>query len=576
MKKKFLSYIPIFLLALVSGCEKEAKTSSADKSPVCFYLASSATTRATDKAFEKGDAIGVYATVREDNGTVSPLLPSGNFADNKKYIFDGDKFIPDGAPNSIFITSHPIDYYAYYPYNSTISNPLEFRFNVAANQDVLTKSDLMFAKNTDGTGKNNVPLKFIHKLAKVTVSYSNEHLDGAAEKAVINKAYTGSIINLSTGEIRTLTNEEKRDITMFKSKTADTYFSAIFPAQTFSAVNPFITFNNSKEFKLSADRLFESGHASELPFMGKILEHQFSILPLEKNVGSKGELFSLSITSKKYYSVNGKIIPGTEAPADYICTSTGGDWLSYDKATRQVTVSENKDTQKGRTAIMTFKQVESNKSASCTVTQPAGEVTYGAWSVTISASPTTIAASGGSSTLTCSAVRNVLTNGTVTGTESATPTISGSAAGFTLSGKTVTASNNTGTSARSVTYTASHGGKSASCTITQSAGSKQFGAWGAWTVSVSANPTTIARTGGSSTITAAATRSRVWTWNGVSASGGTESESGTPTLSASGAGFTLSGTTLSAGNNTSTSSRSCTVTASHGGKSASCTVTQPA
>ncbi|WP_443898725.1 BACON domain-containing protein, partial [Parabacteroides sp.] len=138
------------------------------------------------------------------------------------------------------------------------------------------------------------------------------------------------------------------------------------------------------------------------------------------------------------------------------------------------------------------------------------------------------------------------------------------------------AANNTSASSRSVTYTATHGGKSATCTVTQSAGSKQYASWSDWTVSVSANPTTIARTGGTSTITASATRTRTWTWNGVSGSGGTESEKGTPALSASGSGFTLSGTTLTAGNNTTTSSRSCTVTATHAGKSATCTVTQSA
>ncbi|MCO7113135.1 hypothetical protein NIB75_12680 [Bacteroides uniformis] len=105
-----------------------------------------------------------------------------------------------------------------------------------------------------------------------------------------------------------------------------------------------------------------------------------------------------------------------------------------------------------------------------------------------------------------------------------------------------------------MTYTATHGGKSATCTVTQSAGSKQYASWSDWTVTVSANPTTIARTGGTSTITASATRTRTWTWNGVSGSGGTETDSGTPTLSASGSGFTLSGTTLTAGNNTTTSS----------------------
>ena len=573
MKKHFLSYISVLLLALLFGCEKDTGTSGS--SPVCFYLSPEPSTRATDTEFEKGDAIGVFAAARDDESVPAQLHPSGNFADNKKYIFDGEKFVPDGESNSIFITSYPIDYYAYYPY-ATVDNPLEFTFHVAADQESLTESDLMYARNTDGSGKNNIPLTFIHKLSKVVVPYSRENVGGAAGTAVVNDAYTGCIMNLSTGEIRTLFDDGQQDIVMFKDgNAADVSFSAIFPEQTFSAADPFIIFDDSKEFKLSADRLFESEHVVELPFMGKILEYQFAVTPIEKNISSKGGTFNLAIASKKYYSVNGTLIPGTETPLDYDCSSSV-DWITFDKPTLEVTVAENTDTDNSRTGIITFKQAESDKQVSCTVTQSAGEITYGAWTVTISANPTTIAAVGGTSTLTYSAVRNVLTNGTVTGTEKATPTISGSATGFTRSGATVTAANNTTTSSRSVTYTATHEGKSATCTVTQSAGSKQYASWSDWTVTVSANPTTIARTGGTSTITASATRTRTWTWNGVSGSGGTESEKGTPALSASGTGFSLSGTTLTASNNTTTSSRSCTVTATHAGKSATCTVTQSA
>ena len=573
MKKHFLSYISVFLLALLFGCEKDTGTSGS--SPVCFYLSPEPSTRATDTEFEKGDAIGVFAAARDDESVPAQLHPSGNFADNKKYIFDGEKFVPDGESNSIFITSYPIDYYAYYPY-ATVDNPLEFTFHVAADQENLTESDLMYASNTEGSGQNNIPLTFTHMLSKVIVPYDPESVEGDAMSATITKAYTGSIINLSTGEIKTMTDEGPQDIVMSKDTAAsNTIFTAIFPEQTFSASSPFIVFNNSKEFKLSADRLFESGHVAELPFMGKVLEYQFEAIPLEKNIASRGGEFELTVSSQKYYSVNGTTLPGTEENLDY-SFSISADWISFDKSTHKVSVNENTDTNTGRTGVITLKQDESGKTVTCTITQSAGEVTFGEWQVSISAEPSSLSAIGGMSILTYSAVRDVLTNGVVTSTEKATPTISGSATGFTRSGATVTAANNTSASSRSVTYTATHGGKSATCTITQSAGSKQYGSWSAWTVSVSANPTTIARTGGTSTITASATRTRTWTWNGVSGSGGTESEKGTPALSASGTGFTLSGATLTASNNTTTSSRSCTVTATHAGKSATCTVTQSA
>ena len=579
MKKHFLSYISVLLLALLLGCEKDTGTSGS--SPVCFYLSPEPSTRATDTEFEKGDAIGVFAAARDDESVPAQLRPSGNFADNKKYIFDGEKFVPDGESNSIFITSYPIDYYAYYPY-ATVDNPLEFTFHVAADQESLTESDLMYARNTDGSGKNNIPLTFIHKLSKVVVPYSRENVGGAAGTAVVNDAYTGCIMNLSTGEIRTLFDDGQQDIVMFKDgNAADVSFSAIFPEQTFSAADPFIIFDDSKEFKLSADRLFESEHVVELPFMGKILEYQFAVTPIEKNISSKGGTFNLAIASKKYYSVNGTLIPGTETPLDYDCSSSV-DWITFDKPTLEVTVAENTDTDNSRTGIITFKQAESDKQVSCTVTQSAGEITYGAWTVTISANPTTIAAVGGTSTLTYSAVRNVLTNGTVTGTEKATPTISGSATGFTRSGATVTAANNTTTSSRSVTYTATHGGKSATCTVSQSAGSMttDYGNWTTSSLTVSASPNPVAASGGNSALSCKAnqTRSKYTKWNGITTNTTTESQTIAVSASwskVSGSG-SLSGSTVTFGNNTTASALSGVYRASSGGKTADVTVRQSA
>ena len=579
MKKHFLSYISVLLLALLFGCEKDTGTSGS--SPVCFYLSPEPSTRATDTEFEKGDAIGVFAAARDDESVPAQLHPSGNFADNKKYIFDGEKFVPDGESNSIFITSYPIDYYAYYPY-ATVDNPLEFTFHVAADQESLTESDLMYARNTDGSGKNNIPLTFIHKLSKVVVPYSRENVGGAAGTAVVNDAYTGCIMNLSTGEIRTLFDDGQQDIVMFKDgNAADVSFSAIFPEQTFSAADPFIIFDDSKEFKLSADRLFESEHVVELPFMGKILEYQFAVTPIEKNISSKGGTFNLAIASKKYYSVNGTLIPGTETPLDYDCSSSV-DWITFDKPTLEVTVAENTDTDNSRTGIITFKQAESDKQVSCTVTQSAGEITYGAWTVTISANPTTIAAAGGTSTLTYSAVRDVLTNGVVTSTEKATPTVSGSATGFTRSGATVTAANNTSASSRSVTYTATHGGKSATCTVTQSAGSMttKYGSWTTSSLTVSASPNPVAASGGNSALSCKATRTRTkyTKWNGVVTKTDTESQSVAVTATwskVSGSG-SLSGSTVTFGNNTTASALSGVYRASSGGKTADVTVRQSA
>ena len=105
---------------------------------------------------------------------------------------------------------------------------------------------------------------------------------------------------------------------------------------------------------------------------------------------------------------------------------------------------------------------------------------YSSWNIAVSANPTTIAASGGTSTITASCMRTktpVYTSGstgTVT-TESATPTLTISGAGFTLSGITVTASKNN-VAARTATVTASYfGATSKSLTITQLAGPDGIG-----------------------------------------------------------------------------------------------------
>lgn len=105
---------------------------------------------------------------------------------------------------------------------------------------------------------------------------------------------------------------------------------------------------------------------------------------------------------------------------------------------------------------------------------------YGSWNIVISANPTTIAASGGTSTIIASCTRTktpVYTSGS-TGTattESATPTLAISGTGFTLSGTTVTASKNN-VAARTAIVTASYSGAtSKSVTITQSAGPDGIG-----------------------------------------------------------------------------------------------------
>ena len=99
--------------------------------------------------------------------------------------------------------------------------------------------------------------------------------------------------------------------------------------------------------------------------------------------------------------------------------------------------------------------------------------------------------------------------------------------------------------------------------------------YGSWNISISANPTSIPATGGTSTITSSCTRSKTPVYTSGS-TGTATTESATPTLAISGTGFTLSGTTVTASKNN-VASRTATVTASYSGAtSKSVTITQSA
>lgn len=222
-----------------------------------------------------------------------------------------------------------------------------------------------------------------------------------------------------------------------------------------------------------------------------------------------------------------------------------------------------------------------------TINQSAGSKWYeswSSWSVYCNASSYTVPATGGSVTINygASRSRNWNWNGVAgsggTETENATPSLSAGSGGGILSGSTLSYSNNTSTSVRRTRVTANYNGAINFCDIEQRAGSKVYGSWSGWSVSISASPTNIAAAGGSSTITCSAVRSRQYTWNGIGQNF-PETENGSPTLSKSGDG-TLSGTTsgskLTYGNRTTTTSRSTTVTATYNGVSKSINITQSA
>jgi hypothetical protein len=243
-----------------------------------------------------------------------------------------------------------------------------------------------------------------------------------------------------------------------------------------------------------------------------------------------------------------------------------------------LTIANNESTNtKSGTLTVTFTLENSQtKQASGALNQAAGSKVYTDWVLDLQTDGTSVEAKGGTRTITANVARRTYkwnNIGTVY-SETATPTlsISGSAS---LNGNSIIFTSNESVSARSAVLTASYVGLSKTVTITQAAGSKVYSAWSAWTVSISASTQTIGASGGTSTITTSASRSRTWTWNGVGTTH-TDTEKGTPTLSGTATGFTLSGTTVTASNNESTTSRSIDITATYSDVTKSITISQSA
>lgn len=248
-------------------------------------------------------------------------------------------------------------------------------------------------------------------------------------------------------------------------------------------------------------------------------------------------------------------------------------------ASNKVTYDNNTSTSARSTVI---RATMDSVTKDTTVTQNAGSKTYsswGAWSISLSANVTTIGADGGNVTLSTSATRSRTwqwngTGTTYTENASGSPTLSKVNGPASLSGSIVSYDNNTCISPRSSVFRATIDSATKDITINQSAGAKIYGSWSSWSVSCSASSYKVWAGGDSVTIYSSASRNRTWTWNGVAGSGGTESDSATPTISVTSGVGVLSGNTLTFSNNTSPDARTTRVTANYNGVTDYCDVMQ--
>lgn len=268
---------------------------------------------------------------------------------------------------------------------------------------------------------------------------------------------------------------------MGTNETTDTVtIKAVNDGDSSKSATAFKSITNSKTVKSTSGGVYTYGDVIAGTVTNGIIPASGGSATATAGNGTQSWNKSATITIYQYDSGSTKDVTTENA-------SNGTNSVPPSKSSIEATAPSKGTTISSQTTVRTysFYWAANGKSADgfMYIYQEANQIesyNYGSWNIAISANPTTIAASGGTSTITASCTRTktpVYTSGSTgtTTTESATPTLAISGTGFTLSGTTVTASKNN-VAARTATVTASYSGAtSKSVTITQVAGPDGIG-----------------------------------------------------------------------------------------------------
>lgn len=310
----------------------------------------------------------------------------------------------------------------------------------------------------------------------------------------------------------------------------------------------------------------ESGKTVEFTFTQAAASQSwtqtFSVNPTSISFGATGGTKTFTVTSYKQEYRNGHTY-GSQVSLSYTRANTGVTGTGT-----SVTMANNTSTS-AKSGSVVLTQAETNKKLTISCSQSAGYRTYS--EITVSGGAVSdIPASGGTRSSFTTAPTYSQTwgwNGSTTGGGTVT-------SGASISYGTAVSASSLGTTSKartrvgSLTCTVSLNGKSKSTTLDvyQAANSITSTTDGTPVISLSASSYSISNSGGSVNIYASVSIPTTNHWSSGSTSAGS-SKSAIPTVSASGTGFSLNSakTVLTATENTGTSSRSCTVTASYSG-----------
>lgn len=292
-----------------------------------------------------------------------------------------------------------------------------------------------------------------------------------------------------------------------------------------------------------------------------------------RSVGGSLSIF-MTANGNSRFSLSGNTIAhssmGTNETTDTVTIKAVNDGDSSKSATASKSIVNSKTVKSTSGGVYTYGNITAGTITNATIPASGGSATAkagnGTQSWNKSATITTYQYDSGST-------KDVTTENASSGTNNVSPSIASIEA--TASSKGTTVSSQTTVKSQAVTWSANGKSTSGTMYIYQAANSIDSYSYGSWNIAISANPTTIAASGGTSAITASCTRTKTPVYTSGS-TGTATTESATPTLAISGTGFTLSGTTVTASKNN-VAARTATVTASYSGAtSKSVTITQSA
>lgn len=201
---------------------------------------------ATDftSSFTAGDKVGLYIV----KGGDGELKSTGNWVENALMTFDGTKWtchLP-AEKNCYPKDGSKLSFYAYYPYNAQVTDPLNMSFSVQADQSAGLSSSYLMTASKKGVSKshNPVQLTFAHKLAMVKVNLINGQqahniAPGPADVVTLKGRQLTTSLNLATDDVGS--SGPPTDVKMHYN-TADKCWYALVPHQLVTTSSVQLTF----------------------------------------------------------------------------------------------------------------------------------------------------------------------------------------------------------------------------------------------------------------------------------------------------------------------------------------------